>query len=168
MVPSICRPPDLYGAGVPSGNLEQLPDWARSLLKSARVGHLGVVDAAGHPRVLPVTYAICEQAVWTVIDNKPKRAGRQLARIGWLREHPRSAITVDRYADDWSALCWVQLLGDMSILEGPPTGPGMDALAARYPQYRKHPPPGPLLRLSVSRALWWRAAMAAAPPPPQA
>jgi len=116
-----------------------------------------VLDNAGRPRVLPVVYAICEGAAWTVIDNKPKRSGREPARVRWLRERPPAAITVDRYDDDWSKLRWVQLIGEVAVLDGPPTGPGMTALALRYPQYRDDPPPGPLLRLTVTRALWWRA-----------
>jgi PPOX class probable F420-dependent enzyme len=105
-----------------------------------------------------VTYALCEGAAWTVVDNKPKRAGTEPARIRWLRERPRAALTVDRYDDDWSSLAWVQLIGQMAILE--PTGhrAAMGALAHRYPQYEADPPPGPLLRLSVERAVSWRAA----------
>lgn len=142
---------------MPSGTLLQLPEWAGRLLEDARVGHLALLDAAGQPRVLPVTYAICEEAAWTVIDNKPKRAQRPPARIRWLRQNPRAAITVDRYTDDWSELQWVQLLGEMIILDGPPTGPGIASLEARYPQYTADPPPGPLLRLTITRAVWWRA-----------
>jgi len=143
---------------VAAGTLEQLPEWAWDLLASTRVGHLALLDSEGQPRTLPVTYAVCQGAAWTVIDNKPKRPGREPARIAWLRRHPRAAITVDRYADDWSELRWVQLLGSATVLDGPPTGPGMVELAARYQQYRADPPPGPLLRLDIARAVWWRAA----------
>jgi hypothetical protein len=34
----------------------------------------------------------------------------------------------------------------------------MAALAAKYADYARRPPPGPLLRLTVERALSWRAA----------
>jgi PPOX class probable F420-dependent enzyme len=151
-------PPVSYTVDVvPSGTLNQLPEWAGVLLDDARVGHLGMLDAADHPRVLPVTYAISQGAAWTVVDNKPKRPGRAPARVDWLRRCAQAAITVDHYADEWSELRWVQLLGEMAVLDGPPSGPGMAALSARYPQYRADPPPGPLLRLTVSRAVWWRA-----------
>ncbi len=122
------------------------------------MGHLGLLDDDGQPRVLPVTYAIHEQAVWTAIDNKPKASDRELARVRWLRQRPSASFTVDRYEDDWSRLCWVQLIGTVSIIGGPPEGPILDALCGRYPQYLDDPPPGPLLRLSPERALWWRAA----------
>ena len=142
---------------MPSGTLFELPAWASGLLGAARVGHLGMLDGSGRPRVLPVTYAIADGSGWTVIDNKPKRAGAEPARIRWLRERSQAALTVDRYSDEWTELRWVQLLGDVTIIGGPPSGPGMAALADRYPQYGEDPPPGPLLRLSITRAIWWKA-----------
>jgi PPOX class probable F420-dependent enzyme len=143
---------------MPSSTLDKLPEWARRLLDEERVGHLGLIDGAGRPRVLPVTYAIYEGAVWTAVDNKPKRASRELARVRWLRERPEAAVTVDRYDDDWSKLGWVQLIGEITVLAGPPAGPVLDALTRRYPQYRSDPPPGPLLRLNTARTVCWRAA----------
>jgi PPOX class probable F420-dependent enzyme len=143
---------------VTHATLGALPPWARALLRDARVGHLGLLDGSGRPRVLPVTYAIHEQAVWTAVDNKPKASDRELARVRWLRERPAAALTVDHYEDDWSQLCWVQLIGTVSVLDGPPTGAVLDALTRRYPQYRDDPPPGPLLRLLAERTLCWRAA----------
>jgi PPOX class probable F420-dependent enzyme len=141
-----------------SGTLEQLPGWASELLAQERVGHLGVIDGSGCPRVLPVTYAVWGAAAWTAIDNKPKQPGGVPARIRWLRERPHAALTVDHYDDDWSSLCWVQLIGEVTVLDGPPRGPGLGALIDRYPQYLSDPPPGPLLRLVVMRAVWWLAA----------
>jgi PPOX class probable F420-dependent enzyme len=116
-----------------------------------------MIDTNGRPRVLPVTYAIHQAAAWTAIDNKPKRPGREPARVRWLLERPHAALTVDRYQDDWSELRWVQLLGEMAVLDGPPAGEVLRALAHRYPQYRADPPPGPVLRLAIMRAVWWRA-----------
>jgi PPOX class probable F420-dependent enzyme len=116
-----------------------------------------MIDASGRPRVLPVTYAIHEAAVWTAIDHKPKRPDREPARVRWLREHPHATLTVDRYEDDWSELRWVQLVGEIAVLDGPPVGDVLRALSDRYPQYHLDPPPGPVLRLSIVRAVWWRA-----------
>jgi PPOX class probable F420-dependent enzyme len=142
---------------VSSPTLENLPRWADRLLEVARVGHLGVIDDYGRPRVLPVVYAIHDGAVWTAVDNKPKRGGRELARVRWLRERPDAVLTVDHYEQDWSRLAWVQLLGRVAVLDGPPSGPVLEALARRYPQYRHDPPPGPSLRLIATRAVCWRA-----------
>jgi PPOX class probable F420-dependent enzyme len=134
----------------------QLPVWGRDLLDRARVAHLAFVDEDDRPRVLPVTFALAGDAVWSAIDRKPKRTAEP-ARVRLLRRRPQAALCVDRYDDDWSRLAWVQLLGRVDVLEAAAGVPGLDALIAKYPQYREQPPPGPLLRLTVQRALSWSA-----------
>lgn len=127
------------------------------MLAGEQVGHLGLLDRDDRPRVLPVTFAPAEAAIWSAIDAKPKRTPEP-ARVRWLRRRPEAALCVDVYDDDWSRLAWVQLLGRVDVLalgDGPA---GLEALTAKYPQYREQPPPGPLLRLEVQRALAWRAA----------
>lgn len=138
-------------------NLSTLPRWATALLESERVGRLALLDTEGRPRALPVTYAIGGGAAWTAIDRKPKRRAEP-ARVRWLRRRPAAALTVDTYDDDWERLAWVQLLGDVVVLDAAAAGAGIELLAGRYPQYEAEPPPGPLLRLDVGRALCWRAA----------
>lgn len=137
--------------------LETLPSWALALLERERVGRLAFLDAADRPRVLPITFALAEGAIWSAIDDKPKRRPEP-ARVGWLRRRPEAALCVDVYADDWSQLAWVQLLGRVDVLPLAAGATGLAALAERYPAYRAKRPPGPLLRLSVGRALCWRAA----------
>ena len=133
--------------------LEDLPAWAAELVFSARVGRLALLDERDLPRVLPVTFAVWEGAVWSAIDRKRKRAAEP-ARVRRLRRRPDAALLVDRYADDWSQLAWVELRGTVTIH---PVGPALDALAAKYGQYRAQPPPGPLLRLEVADVVHWRA-----------
>jgi PPOX class probable F420-dependent enzyme len=133
--------------------LDELPGWAGELLSSSRVARLALLDERDLPRVLPVVFAVWEGAVWSAIDRKPKRSAEP-ARVRRLRRRPEAALLVDRYDDDWSRLAWVELRGRVSI---EPLGPALEALTARYPQYRAEPPPGPLLRLSVRDAVCWRA-----------
>ena len=57
------------------------------LLEGGRVGRLGFLDGEDGPRVLPVTYALHGDAIWSAVDRKPKRAGEP-ARIGYLRRRP--------------------------------------------------------------------------------
>ncbi len=141
-----------------TATLDHLPVWARDLLSEARVAHLGVLDGDGHPRVLPVTFAVAGGAIWSAIDEKPKRrTGEALARVRWLRARPQSTITVDRYDADWTRLAWVQLIGATAVLDAADHDDVLAALAERYAQYRRSPPPGPLLRLTPSRAVCWRA-----------
>jgi len=137
--------------------LQKLPDWASGLLGNERVGRLAFADDRGHPRVLPVTFAVAEDAVWSAIDQKPKRRPEP-ARVRWLRRRPEAALCLDLYSDDWSQLAWLQLLCRVEVLERDAAGPGLAALAAKYGQYADQPPPGPVLRLAPVRALHWRAA----------
>jgi PPOX class probable F420-dependent enzyme len=138
--------------------LEELPAWALALLEHAQVARLGLIDDAGGPRVLPVTFVLHGGAFFSAVDEKRKRVpARRLARVRFLRARQRAALTVDRYEDDWSDLAWVQALGGAQVLESAEHPEALDALCAKYVQYRLSPPGGPLIRLAPERLLWWRA-----------
>ena len=158
---------ELHGLGVAhqllgdqvaaAASLEKAPAWARELLQYEPLGHLGLLDDDGHPRVLPVTFAMVNGEIWSAVDDKPKGvAGGELARVRWLRARPSSALTVDRYAADWSRLAWVQLIGTTTVVDVGGQEPVLEALSARYAPYRERPPRGPLLRLVPDRCVWWR------------
>jgi PPOX class probable F420-dependent enzyme len=133
--------------------LEQLPGWARGMLEAARVARLGLLDEQDLPRVLPVTFALHDGAVWSAIDQKPKRPGEP-ARVRRLRRRPEAALLLDRYDEDWSRLRWVELRGRVSVES---LGPALEALVDKYPQYAEQRPQGPLLRLQPERFACWRA-----------
>jgi PPOX class probable F420-dependent enzyme len=141
-----------------AASLAELPEWASDLLQRARVGHLSFLDERDRPRVLPVTYAIQDGAAWSAIDQKPKhKPPERLGRVRYLRRCPRAALGVDHYEDDWSRLAWVQLLGEIAILDVKDDPEALEALRAKYAPYVESPPEGPLLRLTIERALCWRA-----------
>ncbi len=141
-----------------SASVAELPAWARSLLEGSPVARLGIADASGDPRVLPVTYAVLEGTIVTAIDHKRKEVpADRLARVRWIRARPRVALTVDRYDDDWSQLQWVQALGPITILEAGDAPEAIAALTERYASYRNQAPGGPVLSLAPDRVLWWRA-----------
>ena len=146
-----------YSSFVASSPPTEVVAWANNLLESERVARLGLLDEVGAPRVLPVTFALAEGRIWSAIDQKPKRAAEP-ARLRFLRRDPRAALTVDRYSDDWEELAWVQVLGSVRILDVADGPVGVEALSAKYEQYREESPPGPLLALEPERYLWWRAA----------
>ena len=137
--------------------LETLPDWASDLIATERVARLAYLDDDERPRVLPVTFAVAGGAVWSAIDEKPKRSPEP-ARVAYLRRRPEASLLVDRYDDDWSRLAWVQLLGRVDVVPAGGSPEAMAALAAKYEPYAERTPPGPLLRLTVERTLHWRAA----------
>ena len=146
----------LYARLIGSRTIDELPDWARALLDAERVARLAFVDDHDHPRVLPVTFAVADGAVWSAIDDKPKRRPEP-ARLRYLRRRPEAALCIDRYDDNWDRLAWVQLLGTITIVDIETAPTALAALSARYAPYRDRRPPGPLLRLEPTRALCWRA-----------
>jgi PPOX class probable F420-dependent enzyme len=137
--------------------LDTLPEWARELLAAERVARLAFLDDGDRPRVLPVTFAVAGDAVWSAIDEKPKQTAEP-ARVRYLRRSPDAALLVDVYDDDWAQLAWVQLLGRVDVLPVDSEPDAVAAMAAKYEQYARRTPPGPLLRLTVERTLHWRAA----------
>jgi PPOX class probable F420-dependent enzyme len=139
-------------------DLAELPAWGAELLERSRVARLGLLDEEGRPRVLPVTFALAEGRIWSAIDEKSKRVpAARLGRVRFLRRDPRAALTVDRYSEDWRELAWVQVLGEMRIVEVDEEPAGLASLVAKYAPYRDSPPPGPLLELEPVRCLFWRA-----------
>ena len=142
---------------MPDPPLKALDGWALGLLTEARVARLGLLDSDDRPRVLPVTYALSGERIWSAIDSKPKRRGREPARLGFLRRRPEVALTVDRYDENWSRLAWVQVLGVASIHDTQEEPDALAALIEKYEPYRAEAPPGPLIAIRPSRALAWRA-----------
>ena len=137
--------------------LGELPAWARELITSARVARLGLLDERDEARILPVTFAEHEGALWSAVDRKPKRTSEP-ARLRRLRRRPQASLLVDVYSEDWMRLAWVELRGRVTVLEASDAPGALEALAAKYEQYRSEPPPGPLLRLAPERHACWRAA----------
>ena len=140
-------------------------------LEAQRVARLATVDGDGLPHVLPVCYALLlgpeGHALYSVVDEKPKRGDpRRLARLRHLRLHPRAALLVDAWDEEWGRLGWVMLKGAVEVFHGE-TGlepaPGeeeraLEELRRRYPQYRAMALEGrPLLRLRPLRVLRWGA-----------
>jgi PPOX class probable F420-dependent enzyme len=132
-----------------------MPAWANEMLRTARVGRLGLLDLDDRPRVLPVTFALAGGNLYSAIDRKPKRG--EPARLRYLERRPEAALTVDHYEDDWTALAWVQVLGRVEIVPAEADPAALAALAAKYSQYRADLPPGPVLKLVPRRTLCWRA-----------
>jgi PPOX class probable F420-dependent enzyme len=145
-----------------AANLGALPGWARDLVERAPVARLAYLDDRDRPRVLPVTYTVAGESLWTAIDRKAKdRTPERIARVRYLRRRPEAALCVDHYDEDWSHLAWVQALGSVAVHAPAGGGDGrhaaLRALTEKYRLPRSDPPDGPLLELRPERVLWWRA-----------
>jgi PPOX class probable F420-dependent enzyme len=133
---------------------------ARRLLGGARVARLATVTPAGQPHIVPVTFAMHGDYLYSAVDAKPKTS-RRLRRLANIRANPKVAVLADNYAEDWAALWWVRADGHAEVLDEPGTMAGPIALLQeRYPQYREAQPPGPVIAVRVERCTGW----AASPP----
>jgi len=122
----------------------------------ARVARLATITPDGAPHVVPVVFAVDGDLLYTAVDAKPKRT-TALQRLINIAAEPRVALLADHYAEDWSALWWVRADGEAEIVTGDDARRGVDLLRGRYPQYQRHPPPGPVLRIAVRRWSGWAA-----------
>lgn len=130
----------------------------RAFVERQRVARLATVDGHGHPHVVPVTFALVADVLYTSIDEKPKRTMR-LQRVRNIEAHPRVTVLVDVYDENWSRLAWAQLRGEAAVLDdGPEHARGVAALQARYPQYASmHLASRPMIRVAVERVVAWGA-----------
>jgi PPOX class probable F420-dependent enzyme len=124
------------------------------------VARLATVAGPGPPHIVPVTFALHGDRIYSVVDSKPKTT-RELQRLRNIRAHPQVAVLADHYEEDWSLLWWVRADGRASILTGPGEMAGPVALlTGRYPQYRHSPPAGPVICVVVDHWAGWAAAEA--------
>ena len=130
----------------------------RAFIDSQRVARLATTGADGAPHVVPVVFARLHDAVYIVIDEKPKRTLR-LRRLRNIAENPRAALLIDVYDEDWSRLRWTMLRGAASVLDpGAEHADAIVALRARYPQYAAMAlDDRPVIRLQVDQVTGWRA-----------
>jgi PPOX class probable F420-dependent enzyme len=152
------------------GQLNLTASEARRRFGTAAVARLATTGPAGRPHLVPVTFALDGDRIYTVVDAKPKTTVN-LRRLRNIAADPRVAVLADHYEGDWSRLWWARADGLAEILAQPAAGqpPGttgrqaglagpLALLAARYPQYRADPPAGPLIRIQVERWTGWAAA----------
>ena len=132
--------------------------WAHERFAKARVGRLATSTPTGRPHVVPVVFALVENNVWTAVDAKPKST-HSLRRLANIESNPRVSMLVDQYEDDWSALWWVRIDGDATIVSVDASDGrlALSALSAKYPQYATQAPPGPLIRIAVVSWTSWSA-----------
>jgi PPOX class probable F420-dependent enzyme len=149
----------------------RLDDSALRLLGEARRAVLSTIDAHdGRPRSVPICFAAVQGrdgavTLYSPLDEKPKSIAdpRALGRVRNLQADPRATFLVDRWAENWSRLAWLQLDVDGRLVEPGEEGhaAAVQALRARYPQYRDQDLEGrPMLRLEVVSAVAWSAANA--------
>jgi PPOX class probable F420-dependent enzyme len=124
---------------------------------AAPVGRLATVSRDGRPHVVPICFADDGNTLYSAVDRKPKRS-RRPRRLDNVRANPYVEVVVDHYEDDWSRLWWVRFRGQGRILEhGVEYDRALALLAAKYAQYRRDAPPGPVLAIDLDDWVGWHA-----------
>ena len=141
---------------------------ARRHVEGAPVARLATVTPSGDPHVVPICFVVLADTIYSAVDDKPK-ASPALQRLANVAANGRAAVLVDEYDTDWSRLWWVRADGDARQL-GPDAGgaeraAAIDALRAKYAQYRDHALDGAVLAVEVSRWTGWAAAPDTGPAP---
>lgn len=145
---------------------------ARASFVAAPVARLASADGHGRPHLVPVTFAVVDDAVLDesaldevgagetivhAVDHKPKST-RRLRRLDNLRINPAATALVDHYDEDWTKLWWVRADGTATIVTaGPFFDEAIAALRRKYRAYAEHRPAGPVIALTVHRWSGWRA-----------
>ena len=132
-----------------------MPSWPPAIAEehfaAARIGRLATVTATGRPHVVPVCFALSGGRVFTAVDAKPK-VTTALARLENVRATGRASLLVDHYEEDWAQLWWVRVDGVAEVID---SDAAIDALAAKYEQYRTARPAGPVIAIAPERWSSW-------------
>ena len=139
-----------------------VPERARAMLERHRIARLATADRAGVPHVVPLCYALADDVLFVVVDAKPhRRAGTALKRMRNRLENPAVALVVDDYGEDWSALAYVLVRGRAAVVtDAAESRRALDALRAKYPQYRAMAldgPDHPVVRITPEHVHVWYA-----------
>ena len=137
----------------------------RLFLAEARTATLATIAPDGAPRLVPVCFALADDAdvLHSPLDDKPKRVGdpHELARVRDILVRPDVSLLVHHWSEDWSALGWLRLDGRAALIEpaelaSPEHGVAVAALRARYPQYASHAlEHRPIIRIVIERHRSW-------------
>ncbi len=135
------------------------PGEARARFEEALVGYLATVGADGAPHLVPITFALNGDTIYTAVDAKPKRS-RPLHRFENVAVNPRVSVLVDMYDDDWTRLWWARADGIASVVtDGDELERALSALRTRYPQYATVSLTAPAMAIAVDRWSGWSSAL---------
>ena len=127
-------------------------------LRSARSGHLATADAKGQPHVIPVCFVFDGNAIFSVLDAKPKTTSlHKLRRVRNIMANPQVSLVVDHYEEDWSRLRFVLVLGVAGLLqEGDEWTQAIGKLRDKYPQYQAMDlDESPVIKITPTRFIPW-------------
>ena len=143
----------------------------RQFIEERRTATLATISRGSQPRLVPICFVLADPdpadpraVLYSPLDEKPKRGAdvRELARVRDITARPEVTLLFDRWSEDWSRLAWLRARGAASLVE-PHEDPrahaaAVDALRAKYPQYREHAIDTlPMIRVVIAEVLSWSA-----------
>jgi len=133
-------------------------DEGRQRFAAARVARMATITPEGAPHIVPVTFAVADGTIYSIIDTKPKTTSA-VARLRNIRATPTISMLVDQYSDDWTRLWWVRADGKAEVTEaGDILKHATELLGAKYAQYyepTREKAFGPTIVVRVSRWTAW-------------
>jgi PPOX class probable F420-dependent enzyme len=151
-----------------------------AFMSVCRTAVLATLSERGQPRLVPICFVVATSGgdtdgtvIWSPLDAKPKRDGdgRRLARVRDIAVRPEVTLLFERWSEDWTQLAWLRARGLAMLVE--PTDDAaahqraVEALRAKYPQYRTQPIDGrPMIRVVLTGTTSWSASSVGMEVPP--
>ena len=119
------------------------------------MGYLATTGRDLLPHVVPITFAVSDDRLVTVVDQKPKST-TDLRRLRNIADNPLVSVLCDHYSEEWDRLWWVRVDGRATLVAGGAgRGAAIDLLTAKYPQYRDDPPQGTAVVMEIDFWTGW-------------
>jgi PPOX class probable F420-dependent enzyme len=133
------------------------PILVRRRVTDSRIARLATLDPDGRPHLVPITFALVAETLYSAVDAKAK-SSRKLRRIENARRRPDVTVLVDQYEEDWTRLWWVRLRGRARVLEaGDEAERALALLVGKYDQYQRDAPGPPVLAIDIDEWRDWDA-----------
>jgi PPOX class probable F420-dependent enzyme len=135
-------------------------DLALSRFAGERIAHLATASADGRPHIVPFCFVLLGEAVYSIIDDKPKKTHTGLRRLRNIEANPRVSVLVDHYEEDWQALWFVMVEGEASVVtDSQEYRRARVAMRSKYPQYltmELTEAVNPMIRVRIDRVVTWK------------
>ena len=132
------------------------PDEARRRFAAGRVARLATVTPNGRPHIVPVTFAVEGDRIYSIVDTVKPKTSLSLTRLRNIEVNPRVSLLVDAYDDGWERLWWVRADGTARIAaEGSDWDHARTVLASRYARYAHATHFGPATIVEVESWTGW-------------
>jgi PPOX class probable F420-dependent enzyme len=126
-------------------------DEIRTRFAAARVATLATLNADATPHLVPITFVLEGDVLYTAVDHKPKTTPH-LKRLANVRRDPRASVLVHSYDEDWGRLWWCRARGSARIETAI-----AESFGVKYEQYRERLPSGSVIAVTIDDWTGWSA-----------